>query len=367
MHKHDLSPEHEDRIIAPLHQPAQDRRDSVEPIAIIGIGCRFPGGADTPQAFWNLLCNGTDAIAEVPADRWDWKTFYDPDPRKPGKSRTYRGGFLSQIDQFDAQFFGISPREAACLDPQQRLLLEVAWEAMEDAGLVPEQLAGSNTSVFVGGFTLDYKLLQFNGTNRNALEAHTATGVVMTMLANRISYTYDFRGPSMALDTACSSSLVAVHLACSSLWSGESTMALVGGVNVMIGPDFTIAESKGGFLSPTGESHAFDASANGYVRSEGAGMVVLKPLSQAQADNDPIYAVICGSAVNQDGHTNGITVPNGASQEVVMRTAYLKAGVAPEDIQYAEAHGTGTPVGDPIEARALGSVLSSHRPANHPA
>ncbi len=366
MHKHDLSPEHEDRIIAPLHQPAQDRRDSVEPIAIIGIGCRFPGGADTPQAFWNLLCNGTDAIAEVPADRWDWKTFYDPDPRKPGKSRTYRGGFLSQIDQFDAQFFGISPREAACLDPQQRLLLEVAWEAMEDAGLVPEQLAGSNTSVFVGGFTLDYKLLQFNGTNRNALEAHTATGVVMTMLANRISYTYDFRGPSMALDTACSSSLVAVHLACSSLWSGESTMALVGGVNVMIGPDFTIAESKGGFLSPTGESHAFDASANGYVRSEGAGMVVLKPLSQAQADNDPIYAVIRGSAVNQDGHTNGITVPNGASQEVVMRTAYLKAGVAPEDIQYAEAHGTGTPVGDPIEARALGSVLSSHRPANHP-
>ncbi len=339
---------------------------SRDPIAIIGIGCRFPGGADDPDAFWQLLCNGTNAIVDIPADRWDWSTFYDPNPRKPGKSRTYRGGFLKQIDLFDPQFFGISPREAACIDPQQRLLLEVAWEALEDAGLPVEGLAGSNTGVFVGGFTLDYKLLQFGSGSRELLEAHTATGVVMTMLANRISYTFDLRGPSMAIDTACSSSLVSVHLACQSLWAGESSLALAGGVNVMIGPDFTIAESKGGFLSPHGWSRAFDAHADGYVRGEGAGIVVLKPLSRAQADGDQIYALILGSAINQDGHTNGITVPNGASQQALLQRAYQQAGVTPGDIHYVEAHGTGTPVGDPIEARALGAVLSTDRPAGCP-
>ncbi|HLI09338.1 MAG TPA: type I polyketide synthase [Ktedonobacteraceae bacterium] len=341
-----------------------ERVEAEEPIAIVGIGCRFPGGADSPEQFWKLLCDGTNAISEIPPDRWNIDMFYDPDDRRPGKSRTYRGGFLKQIDQFDAQFFGISPREAACMDPQQRLLLEVAWEALEDAGLVPDHLAGSDTAVFIGGFTLDYKLLQFGEGGRGLLQAHTATGAVMTMLSNRISHAFDFRGPSMSIDTACSSSLVAVHLACRSLHSGESGLALAGGVNVMIGPDFTIAESKGGFLSPHGWSRAFDAQADGYVRGEGAGIVVLKTLSRAQADGDRIYAVIRGTAVNQDGRTNGITVPNGASQEALMRQVYQRTGITPGDIHYVEAHGTGTPVGDPIEARALGTVLSTGRRAD---
>ena len=340
----------------------ESNRGTLEPIAIIGIGCRFPGGADNPQAFYASLCNGVDATSEIPPDRWSIHRYYDPNPEKPGKSRTCRGGFLKQIDQFDAQFFGISPREAVSLDPQQRLLLEVAWEAMEDAGLVPGDLAGANTGVYMGAFSLDYHSLQLHPAARNQLEAHTATGVVMTMMANRISYAFDFRGPSMAIDTACSSSLVAVHLACTSLRSGECTLALAGGVNIMIGPDFTITESKGGFLSPDGHCKSFDASANGYVRGEGAGVVVLKPLSRALADGDPIYALIRGSAVNQDGHTNGITVPSRASQEALLWKVYQDAGVSPGDVRYVEAHGTGTPVGDPIEAYALGTVLATNRP-----
>lgn len=344
----------------------QQSTHQVKPVAIIGIGCRFPGGVNNPKAFWQLLQSGQCAIGDIPADRWDIETFYDPNPARAGKSRTYRGGFIDQIDQFDAHFFGISPREAAYLDPQQRILLEVAWEALEDAGMIPERLAGSNTSVFMGGFTLDYKLLQFNGMSRNALTAHTATGVVMTMLANRLSYFFDFRGPSVSVDTACSSSLVAVDFACRTLWSGESDLALAGGVNIMIGPDFTIAESKGGFLSPTGESRAFDAAANGYVRGEGAGIVVLKLLERALADHDRIYAVIRGTAVNQDGHTNGITVPNGESQKAVARAALRLANIEPQSIDYVEAHGTGTPVGDPIEANALGDTLSSGRAPERP-
>jgi acyl transferase domain-containing protein len=308
------------------------------------------------------MTSGTCAITDVPEDRWDIRKFYDPNPAMPGKTRACRGGFLNEIDQFDAHFFGIAPREADHLDPQQRLLLEVAWEALEDAGAAPEKLAGSKTGVFVGGFTLDYKLLQFNGVSRNELAAHTATGVVMTMLANRLSYAFDFRGPSMAVDTACSSSLVAVHLACQSLWDGESVLALAGGVNIMIGPDFTIAESKGGFLSPTGQSRAFDAEANGYVRGEGAGIVVLKPLAQAIADKDRVYAVIRGTAVNQDGRTNGITVPSGDSQRAVTAAALGVAGLEAKDVDYIEAHGTGTPVGDPIEANALGAMYATSRP-----
>ena len=334
-----------------------------EPLAIIGIGCHFPGGATSPQAFWELLCSGIDATREVPADRWDVRKFYDPDLRKSGKMNTARGGYLEHIDQFDAHFFGISPREAMWLDPQQRLLLQVTWEALEDAGQVAEQLAGSNTGVFIGGFTLDYQLMQnFGVFSRYELQTHSATGMMMTMLANRISYVFGFHGPSMAVDTACSGSLVAVHLACQSLWNGECSLALAGGANVMIAPTMTIAESKGGFLSPDGRCKAFDAAANGYARGEGAGVVLIKPLSHAQADGDPIYAVIRGTAVTQDGHTNGITVPNGGAQEAVMRMAYQRAGILPRQIQYVEAHGTGTPVGDPIEAHAIGTVLSAGRP-----
>ncbi|MFK4089490.1 type I polyketide synthase [Kribbella sp. NPDC020789] len=335
---------------------------SRDPIAIVGIGCHFPGGATSPAAFWDLLCNGVDATRDLPADRWEAGKFYDPAGGKLGKMSTFHGGFLDRIDEFDAQFFGISPREAIWLDPQQRLLLQVAWEAMEDGGQVPDQLAGTEVGVFVGGFTLDYQLLQNYGIySRYELQTHSATGMMMTMLANRLSYSFDFRGPSLAVDTACSGSLVAVHLAAQAIANGECSMALAGGVNVMIAPNMTIAESKGGFLAPDGRSKAFSAQANGYARGEGAGVVVLKPLSDAQRDGDPIYALIRGSSVSQDGHTNGITVPNGDSQAAAMRAAYQRAGVKPYEIQYVEAHGTGTPVGDPIEAGAIGRVLSEGR------
>lgn len=336
-----------------------------EPIAIVGIGCHFPGGAVTPGAYWDLLCAGVDATRELPPDRWEIRKFYDPDPAKLGKMSTFRGGFLDRIDQFDAQFFGISPREAIWLDPQQRLLLRAVWEALEDAGQDADRLAGSDTGVFVGGFTLDYKLLQNYGIySRYELQAHSATGMMMTMLANRLSYAFDLRGPSLTVDTACSGSLVALHLAAQAIWNGECSRAVVGGANVMLAPNMTIAESKGGFLSPDGRCKTFDASANGYARGEGAGVVLLKPLAQARADRDPVYALVRGTAVTQDGHTNGITVPNGASQEAAMRAAYTRAGVSPHEVQYVEAHGTGTPVGDPVEAAAIGRVLSTNRPGH---
>lgn len=333
---------------------------SNEPIAIIGLGCRFPG-APNADAFWKLLISGGDAVRVTPHDRWALDRFHDPDPKMPGKLITRRGGYLDQIDRFDPQFFGISPREAACLDPQQRLLLELCWETMEDAGVIPAELAGGNVGVFVGAFTLDYMVQQLSGANRPLIQTHTATGSMMTMVSNRLSYTFDFRGPSISVDTACSSSLVAVHLACQNLRSGDCELALAGGVNVMIRPELTIAESKGGFLSPDGASRAFSRAANGYVRGEGAGLVLLKPLSRAIAEGDRIHAVIRGSAVNQDGHSNGITVPRQEAQEVLIRTACRNAILAPSDIQYVEAHGTGTPVGDPIEARAIGTVMSEGR------
>ena len=332
----------------------------MEPIAIIGMGCRFADATD-PETFFELLKKGVDATQEVPEDRWNLRSFYDPDRRIPGKVSTARGGFLPQIDCFDAHFFGISPREAAYMDPQQRLMLEVSWEAMEDAGLVPAHLAGVDVGVFVGAFTLDYKAIQLGRLNRGLIDAHTATGAMMTMISNRISYVFDFRGPSMSIDTACSSSLVAVHLACQSIRGGECSIALAGGVNVMLTPEYTIAESKGGFLAPDGRSKPFSASANGYGRAEGAGVVVLKPLSAAMADGDPIYAVIRGSAVNQDGHTIGITVPSGAAQERLIHEACRRAGVLPGQSQFVEAHGTGTPVGDPIEVAALAAALGKDR------
>lgn len=332
-----------------------------EPIAIIGIGCRFPGGVNSPESFWNLLRDGTDAIGEIPQDRWNMKTFYDSDREKAGKTYVRWGGFLDKIDEFDAQFFRISPREAAVIDPQQRLLLEVAWEALEDGGQVPEQLAGSNTSVFVGLYIHDYQHIQLDASARKLIGPQMTTGTAMSVAANRISYVFDFHGASMALDTACSSSLVGVHLACQSIWNGESNLALAGGVNVILKPDMTIGMSKASMLSPDGRCKSFDARANGFVRGEGASMVLLKPLSQAIADKDPIYAVIRGSAVNQDGHTKGITVPNGLAQEAAIKAAYQQAGVLPEEIQYIEAHGTGTAVGDPIEVNALGAVVGKNR------
>jgi acyl transferase domain-containing protein len=244
-----------------------------EPIAIIGIGCRFPGGANTPNAFWKLLSNAEVAITEVPADRWDHRRYYDPDPEKPGKIYVRKGGFLREsIYQFDALFFSISPREAPYIDPQQRLLLEVAWEALEDAGVPPDQLAGSDTGVYIGAFTLDHKLTQMGSTNREQIRSHTAVGSTMTILSNRISYALDLRGPSISMDTACSSSLVATHYACQALWAGDCQLALAGGVNCIFRPEYMIAMCKGQFLSPDGYSKSFDHRANGYARGEGAGI-----------------------------------------------------------------------------------------------
>lgn len=338
-------------------------RSIPEPIAIIGIGCRFPGGADDPESFWRLLRDGVDAIVEVPPDRWSTAAYYHPNSARRATAVTRWGGFLRQrIDEFDAHFFGISPREAAHLDPMQRWILETAWEALEDGGQVPERLAGSSTGVFVGAFTEDVKIFWMNERNRELFDAHTGTGAAMTMVANRLSYLFDFHGPSVALDTACSSSLVAVHLACQSLWNGECALALAGGVNAMFKPEYTIVESKAGMLSPDGRCKTFDARANGYVRGEGAGIVLLKPLSRARADGDPIYALIRGTAVNQDGHTNGITVPSHDAQKALMEAACRRAGISPGQLQYVEAHGTGTPVGDPIEANALAAALASARP-----
>jgi len=337
-------------------------KQAPEPIAIIGIGCRFPGGANNAERYWQLLVEGVDAITEIPPDRWHINKFYHPDPAKPGKTYARWGGFVDNIDQFDPQFFGISPREAARMDPQQRLLLEIVWEALEDGGQVPKHLAGSNTAVFIGLMGMDHQDIQSGVLSRDLIDAQTGTGGAMSIIANRISYVFDFKGPCIALDTACSSSLVAVHLACQSLWQGASTLALAGGVNLMLRPETTIAESKATMLSPDGRSKSFDARANGYVRGEGAGIVVLKPLSTALADGDPIYAVIRGTTINQDGHSNGLTVPNGLAQEAAIREVLQQANVSPQHIQYVEAHGTGTPVGDPIEANTLGRVLGRSRP-----
>src|SRR6185295_1203699 len=338
-----------------------------EPLAIVGIGCRLPGGADSSESLWNLLCSETDATGDVPETRWNADRYHDSNPSKVGKIVTRRGGFLSEIDQFDAQFFGMSPREAHSLDPQQRLLLRTTWEALEDGGMSAESLAGTEVGVFVGGFTLDYQLLQNQGrTSRYRLKTHSATGMMMTMLANRISHAFDFRGPSMTIDTACSGSLVAVHLAAQSIWHGESDLAIAGGVNIMIGPNTAIAESKSGFLSPEGRSKAFDDSADGYARGEGGAVVVIKPLDKAVDDGDEIYAQILGTAVSQDGHTDGITVPREEAQEAAIRAALRRAGVRPTEVGYVEAHGTGTPLGDPIEMRALSSALTLDRTSANP-
>jgi acyl transferase domain-containing protein/acyl carrier protein len=337
-----------------------------EPIAIVGIGCRFPGGGNDPGSFWDLLAGGADAIREVPPDRWNLRAFHDPEPGRPGKSHARWGGFIDGIDQFDPQFFGISPREAARMDPQQRLLLEVAWEALEDAGLPLERLAGSCASVFVGISSWDYSVLQTNFRDRGVIDVYTNTGGSLSIAANRISYCFDFRGPSAALDTACSSALVAVHEACRSIWQDGCPLALAGGANALLLPDWYVGFCRLGMLSPDGRCKAFSAAANGFVRSEGAGLVLLEPLSRALRNGHRIYAVIRGTAVNQDGRTPGMTVPRQEAQEALLRQACRDAGIAPADVQYVEAHGTGTLVGDPIEARALGRVLSAGRPVDRP-
>ncbi len=328
-----------------------------EPIAIIGLSCRFPK-APNPAAFWDLLRNGIDAISEVPPERWNADAFYSLDPGAPGKVSSRWGGFLDHVDLFDPEFFGISPREAARMDPQQRLLLEVSWEALENAFLPPASLAGSRTGVFVGISSYDYSRLQFEDPDQ--IDAYAGTGNAHSIAANRLSYVFDFRGPSMAVDTACSSSLVAAHLACQSLRSGELDLALAGGVNLVLTPELTITFSQARMLAPDGHCKTFDASANGYVRGEGCGVVVLKRLSDALARRRHILALIRGSAVNQDGRSNGLTAPNGLAQQEVIRRALADAQVLPEQIGYVEAHGTGTPLGDPIEISSLQAVLDEN-------
>lgn len=336
-----------------------------EPLAIVGIGCRLPGGVQNPADLWNLLESKTDAIIDIPGDRWNLQRYYHPNPDVPGKMYVRQGGFLQQpIDEFDAQFFGITPREAATLDPQQRILLEVTVEALEDAGIPPRALSGTRTGVYVGAFTMDNMSQQLGVHNREFITTHTSVAATMTMLANRISYTFDLQGPSLSLDTACSSSLVSFHLACQAIWNNECDVAITGGVNIMFRPEFVITMCKGRFLSPDARCKAFDASANGYVRGEGVGILVVKPLAQAQADGDNIHAVVLGTGINQDGRTNGITVPNGSAQQALMRTVLDQAGVRPTQIRYVEAHGTGTQVGDPIEATSLGTVLGEGRSQN---
>ncbi|WP_437952503.1 SDR family NAD(P)-dependent oxidoreductase [Sorangium sp. So ce296] len=335
-----------------------------EPIAVVGMSCRLPGGATSPAAFWELLCEGRHGIREVPAERWDIEAFVHDDVAAPGKMTTRWGGFLDRVDGFDPGFFGMSPREAQQIDPQQRLVLELAWEAIEDARVDPVRLRGRDVGVFVGAMGSDYAKL--TATEPRLIDQHTAPGVDTSILSGRVSYQLGLQGTSVTVNTACSSSLVAVHLACQSLRSGESTMALAGGVHLVLSPHGTVGMTKFGAMNPAGQCRAFDASANGYVRGEGGGIVVLKPLRAALADGDRVYCVIRGSASNNDGFSNGLTAPNPKAQEEMLARAYENAGVEPGSIDYVEAHGPGTILGDPIEAGALGAVLGPSHSADRP-
>ena len=330
------------------------------PIAIVGMGCRFPGGVNDAESFWDLLIEGRDAITTVPGWRYDVEKLYDPDPHAKGKVATKWGGFLESPEMFDPAFFGIAPVEVEGMDPQQRMLLEVSWEALEDAGIVPATLNGSRTGVYVGICNGDYAQL---GLNRPAeeLDAYFAQGASHAVAAGRISYFLGLRGPSLAIDTACSASLVAVHEACQSLRLGETELALAGGVNLVLSPEVTMGLSRAQMMSPDGRCKAFSVDANGFVRSEGCGIVVLKRLHDAERDGDRVLGVIRGSAVNQDGRSSGLTAPNGPSQVDVIRTALKDAGLGPEAISYVEAHGTGTSLGDTIEMQALGETLGKGR------
>lgn len=334
-----------------------------EPIAIVGMSCRFPG-AKNVEVYWNLLQNGQDAVRMVPPNRWNVDDYEVPDDGSGNKPVWY-GGFLDDIDQFDPAFFGISPREAITLDPQQRLVLEVTWEALENAAISPDSLNGTRTGVFIGITTHDYLEIA-KGVGLDDVDVYTATGNALNAAPGRVAYTLGLQGPSVAVDTACSSSLVALHLACQSLRSGESNLALAGGVNALLSPDGFVIFSRWGMMAKDGRCKTFDSSADGFVRGEGCGILVLKRLSDAQEAGDPILAVIHGSAVNQDGRSSGLTVPNGRAQQAVVRQALENAGVKPTSISYVEAHGTGTTLGDPIEIEALGAVLGEGRATNQP-
>ena len=335
-----------------------------EPIAVVGIGCRWPGAAN-PTQFWQLMQNQQDAITPVPADRWDLDRFYDPSPDVPAKMPHRDGGFLPDLLDFDASFFRIAPREAHSLDPQQRLLLEVSWEALEQAGLAADRLVGSRTGVFIGISSIDYwqRLLS---RHPSEIDAYLATGNTHSMAAGRISYILGLTGPSLAIDTACSSALVALHSACQSLRLQDCDLALAGGVNRILEPATSLNFARAKMLSPTDRCRSFDAAADGFVRSEGCGIVVLKRWRNAVRDQNQIWGVILGSAVNHDGRASGLTVPNGSAQQALIRQALAQAQVEPAQVSYVETHGTGTALGDPIEVNALGAVFQSNRQRRQP-
>ncbi|MFT4625565.1 MAG: acyl transferase domain-containing protein/acyl carrier protein [Myxococcota bacterium] len=341
-------------------------RDLGEPIAIVGAACRFPGGVTDPESFWAMLASGTDAVRRVPTDRFDVDRYFDPAPATPGKLYAREGGFVDGIELFDAAHFGISPREAASLDPQQRWLLETSWHALEHAGIAPASLEGSATGVYVGIGFAEYGRRFEPTATAVEVDAYSGTGNETSFAAGRVSYALGLRGPAMAVNTACSSSLVSLHMAVQALRAGECTLALAGGVNAIVGPETTIQMSQLRALAPDSRCKSFDHRADGYVRGEGAGMVVLKRLSDAIAADDAILAVIEGSAINHDGRSSGLTVPSGAAQQAVLRSAWADAGLDPADADYVECHGTGTKLGDPIEIRALGEVMTAGRPADRP-
>lgn len=332
--------------ISPVVETAQVADTDV---AVIGIDCRFPGASD-PAQFWENLAGGVNSIREIPADRWDWRKYYG-DPHEINKVRSKWGGFIDDVDKFDADFFQISPTEAQLMDPQQRLMLQLCWGCLEDAGYLPASLAGSDTGVFIGAHALDYReLLE---VQLPSVEAHRSTGNYLSLVANRVSYFLDLRGPSVPYDTACSSSLFALHYAAQSVSSGESSMALAGGIHVILRPTTYLSFGKTGMLSPTGQCRTFDASADGYVRGEGGGVVLLKPLAKAIQDGDHIYGIVKGSAINHGGRVQTLTSPNAFAQSQVIQDAFKKAGVSPDRVSYIEAHGTATPKGDPMEITGL--------------
>jgi acyl transferase domain-containing protein/acyl carrier protein len=346
-------------------QPAAPTtRSTDEPIAIVSVACRFPGSPD-PDAFWELLSGGVDAIREIPDDRFDIDEYYDPDQETPGKIYTRSGGFLDGIAGFDPEFFGISPREAVWMDPQQRLMLEMAWEGLERAGYSPAALRGSRTGIFVGVAANEYSHL-LSRDSVETIEAHFITGNALNAIAGRVAFALGLEGPAVAVDTACSSSLVAVHQACQALRFGDCDLALAGGVNVLLSPASIVAASRARMLSPDGRCKTFDAAADGYVRSEGCGILVLKKLSDAVRDGDRISAVIAGSAVNQDGASSGLTVPNGGAQQRLIASALARAGFGGRDVDYLEAHGTGTALGDPIEVQAAAAIYGAGRDPDQP-
>ena len=343
-------------VASASHQTTAPTRLGDCPIAVLGLDCRFAAAAD-PAAFWSLLRNGVDAISEVPPERWDAAELFDPSFAARGKVASRWGGFLQDIDCFDAEFFGISPREAAMLDPQHRLILQCAWHALEDAGLPKARLTGSATGVFVSVYQRDYAHLALS--DDQAIDAYTASGTHHSIAAGRLSYLYDLRGPCLVVDTACSSSLVAVHLACRSLLAGECDIAIVAAANLMLSPQETMALSRWGMMAADGRCKAFDSRADGFVRGEGAAALVLARLDDAQRDGHSARAVIVGKAMTQDGRSHGLTAPNGQSQQAVIHKAIADAGIDAGAVSYVEAHGTGTALGDPIEIEALQAVYDA--------